>query len=126
MRSILIITAALFVTGCMGSGRSPERQTSGDLTAAALMATDAPDMYMAIQSLRPIWLGSRGPTSASDPTPTHANVAVNGAIAGDIGHLRNLRIQDVQSARLLSPGQASARYGMGHPRGVIEIILRRQ
>jgi hypothetical protein len=50
---------------------------------------------------------------------------VNGTMAGDIDVLRNLNTQEIDRVRFLSPGEAAARYGMGHPRGVIDATMRR-
>lgn len=126
MPSMVRLSAAAMLLACASAGNSGDPGLRGELTHEVLLATDASDLFSAIQSLRPQWLSSRGPTSASDPTPTFAQVAVNGTIAGPIEFLRSLRSQDVQSAQFLAPGQAAARYGMGHPRGVIEIVMRRR
>lgn len=96
------------------------------LTGGQIRDTDTTDLYSAIQTLRPQWLGSRGPTSADDPTPTFAQVYVNGTLAGELDVLRRLNVQEIDHVRFWSPGQAATRYGMGHPRGIIEAVLRRR
>lgn len=124
MRQLSIIAITLLLTACASGGRPRTPAARNQLTGSQIRATDAANVYYAVQALRPQWLGSRGPTSASDPTPTTANVAVNGQMTGNIDFLRTLNILDVESVRFLSAGEASARYGMGHPRGVIEVDIR--
>lgn len=47
---------------------------------------------------------------------------MNGTLLGKADYLRGLRVQDVTSVTYWNAGQASARFGMGHPRGVLELI----
>jgi hypothetical protein len=35
-----------------------------------------------------------------------------------------LTVSDTEEIRYWRPGQAAAKFGMGHPRGVIEVIAR--
>jgi hypothetical protein len=86
-----------------------------------LAATNTSTLYDAIAKLRPDWLSSRGPVSASDPTPSSASVFTNGTLLGKVDVLRQMGTLDVTEVRYWDAGQASARFGMGHPRGVIEV-----
>lgn len=113
-----------FVAGCAsatGTGGSSERNL---ITADRILATRATNAYAAIEMLRPDWLSSRGPTSVTDPTPTTATVYLNGSRAGGLDYLRGLPVDDIAEIRYFPAGQASARFGMGHPRGVIEVVTR--
>jgi hypothetical protein len=49
-------------------------------------------------------------------------VTITGAssLLGKVEYLRQMRVLDVTEVRYWDPGQAWARFGMGHPRGVIE------
>jgi hypothetical protein len=94
------------------------------LTQEELATTNSGNLYDAISKLRPEWLTSRGPTSATDPTPAAAHVFMNGSLLGDVGYLRQVPLLDVSAVRYWDAGQASARFGMGHPRGVIELIRK--
>jgi len=84
-------------------------------------ATDSDNLFDAINKLRPEWLTSRGPVSATDPTPTQPSVFMNGQMLGRLDSLRELQLLDVSEVRYWSAAQASARFGMGHSRGVIEV-----
>ena len=90
-----------------------------------LVATNSPMLYDALQLLRPEWMRGRGPISASDPTEARANVYMNGTRMGDLDYLREVYVSDVAEVRYWPVGEAGARFGMGNPRGVIEIISRR-
>lgn len=94
------------------------------LTQAQLSATNSETLYDAINKLHPDWLTSRGPSSVTDATPTSVDVFMNGTMLGRADYLRDMRIVDVTEVRYWNAGQAAARFGMGHPRGVIEITRR--
>ena len=74
--------------------------------------------------LRPEWLSSRGPTSVSDATPSSVSVFMDGSMLGKADYLKQLYVVDVAEVRYWDPGRASARFGMGHPRGVLEILRK--
>ncbi|HSL71849.1 MAG TPA: hypothetical protein VK864_16495, partial [Longimicrobiales bacterium] len=82
------------------------------------------NLYDAVEKLRPEWLTSRGPTSVTDPTPTMASVYMNGQQLGKAEYLRDVLVADVTEVRFWPAGQAAAKFGMGHPRGVIELTRR--
>jgi hypothetical protein len=53
-----------------------------------------------------------------------ANVFMNGQLLGTAEYLRDVRVSDVTEVRFWPAGQAAARFGMGHPRGVIELTRK--
>ena len=103
-----------------GSGRGNPAQLSQSEIASA----NSDNLYHVIAQLRPEWLSSRGPASVTNSTPTSVDVYMNGTMLGKAEYLRDVRIQDVTDVRYWDAGQASARFGMGHPRGVIEITRK--
>ena len=100
------------------------RPSRNVLTQAQLSATNYQNLYEAIEKLRPDWLSSRGPTSVTDATPSLPSVFMNGTLLGKSETLRNMGVTDVTEVRYWEAGPASARFGMGHPRGVIELTRR--
>ncbi len=127
MRALSVALLATWVMlGCAGSTAAGRPGSGGGstLSRAELQATNSEELYVAIARLRPEWLSSRGPTSVSDPTPSSASVFMNGSLLGRAEYLRQMRVIDVTEVRYWNAGQASARFGMGHPRGVIEIIRK--
>lgn len=121
---LLLLSMTWLAAGCASAttqGRSA-RANDTQLTRSELAATNAGNLYDAIAKLRPQWLSSRGATSVTDASPTGVDVYMNGTFLGKADYLRDVRLQDVSSVTYWDAGQASARFGMGHSRGVIEII----
>ena len=111
------------LAGCASATTQSQRGEGKSmmLTRAELAATNSDNLYDAIKKLRPEWLTSRGPTSVSDATPTSADVYMEGTLLGTADYLRQMRLLDVSEVRYWDAGQAAARFGMGHLRGVIEL-----
>lgn len=124
------IAATLLVVGllsaCAGTSTTAgaRRNNSNVLTAEQLSGTNSSNLFDAITKLRPEWLTTRGPSSVTDPTPTLASVYMGGSNLGKIDALRQVGILDVSEVRFWEAARASARFGQGHPRGVIELIRK--
>jgi len=126
-RALLVLTLTTAGTiGCAGAAKQGATSNSGrnQLTRAQLGATNSNNLYEAISKLRPEWLTSRGPTSVTNSTPTAVDVFMNGSMLGNADYLKELGILDVSEVRYWDAASASARFGMGHPRGVIEITRK--
>lgn len=121
--AVATLLVACLMVGCAGATTHSRggQNASAVLTREELAKTNSDNLYDAIAKLRPEWLTSRGPTSATDMTPTSVDVYMNGNILGNADYLRQIRLLDVSEVRYWDAGQASARFGMGHPRGVIEL-----
>ena len=110
---------------CAPAPRPGESGSSrNQLSSVQLASANATNLYEAIAKLRPEWLSSRGPTSVTDATPTSASVFMNGSLLGKADYLKQLNAGDVVAVRYYDAASASAKFGMGHPRGVIEITTR--
>ena len=117
---------SLILAGCSATANQ-NTNARGDrnlITREELVATNSVNLYDAVEKLRPEWLTSRGPTSVSDPTPTMPSVYMNGQQLGKAEYLREVLVADVTEVRFWAAGQAAAKFGMGHPRGVIELTRR--
>lgn len=121
---LLLVSTTWLAAGCAGATTQGQSARTNDtqLTRSDLTATNAGNLYDAIAKLRPQWLSSRGATSVTDASPTGVDVYMNGTFLGKADYLRDVRLQDVSSVTYWDAGRASARFGMGHSRGVIEII----
>jgi hypothetical protein len=123
---LLLLVATAYIAACASAtqqGQSGQTSGSGSrLTRTQLEAANSNNVYDAIVKLRPEWLSSRGPTSMTDATPTSVSVFMGGTMLGKADYLKQLNVIDVTEVRYWNPGQASARFGMGHPRGVLEIF----
>lgn len=122
--ALAALLASCTLAGCAGaaSHTRSDRGRSAVLTHEELAKTNSDNLYDAIAKLRPEWLTSRGPTSVTDMSPTSVDVYMNGNFLGGADYLRQARVLDVSEVRYWDAGQASARFGMGHPRGVIELV----
>jgi len=120
------LASTWLVAGCAAASTqgSPGRGNGTQLTLTELAAANADNLYDAIAKLRPEWLSTRGATSVTDSSPTGVDIYMNGTFLGKADYMRDVRLLDVSSVRYWDAGQASARFGMGHPRGVIEITAR--
>ena len=125
MRAILgtLAIAALMATACASAGRSGSADRNR-ITGVQLTSAAVGNAYEAILNLQPQWLESRGSRSITDMTPATAIVFLDGARAGGLEFLRSVPINTLAEIRFLPPGEASARYGMGLPRGVIDLISK--
>jgi hypothetical protein len=112
------------LAGCASAtSQSQSGRAAGNrLTRSEIVSANSDNLYDVIAKLRPEWLSSRGATSVTDATPTSVSVFMNGAMLGKADYLKQLGTADVTEVRYWDPGQASARFGMGHPRGVLEIV----
>lgn len=128
-RSVRAVTsiAMAFALGCASAntqGRTSQGASSNTLTFDQLTRTNMEYVYDAVLKLRPSWLTTRGPTSLTDATPTTVNIFVNGSLLGKVEALKEVRVVDVSEVKYWDAASASARFGMGNPRGVIEITRK--
>ena len=120
-----VVVAVCTLSACArANSTSTQRSSANMLSAEQLAGTNSSNLFDAIFKLRPDWLNSRGPTSVTDPTPTLASVFMGGSNLGRIDYLRQVGILDVSEVRFWDAARASARFGQGHPRGVIELIRK--
>ena len=135
----MIIARRSFIAGLMavlaGTGGACAARQGGAapsnrnlVTLEELSATNSRTVYEALERVRPSWLSSRGPASIGnvrDAGEAVANVYIEGSRMGDVEYLKQVYVSDVHEIRFWTAGEAGARFGMGNPRGVIEIIPRR-
>ena len=129
MRAMPIAIAALVLaTAQAGCAMRPATGTAADrnrVSGEDLAATNSQMVYDALQLLKPEWMTGRGPISLTDAAEARPNVYMNGTRMGDLDYLREVYVSDVAEVRYWPSGEAGARFGMGNPRGVIEIVGRR-
>lgn len=94
----------------------------GPITSDELRTLDDRDAYTAIALLRPSFLKARGRTSILLDTPDQPEVFIDGMYYGPFDTLRQLPVHELQEIRMLDVGDATIRYGMGHPSGIIDIV----
>lgn len=128
MKMPIAIAALVLATALAGCAMRPATGTVADrnrVSGEDLAATNSQMVYDALQLLKPEWMTGRGPISLTDAAEARPNVYMNGTRMGDLDYLREVYVTDVAEVRYWPSGEAGARFGMGNPRGVIEIIARR-
>ena len=125
----LLLLVTLTTTGALGCASAAKqgetsRSARNQLTREELARANSSNLYDAIAKVRPEWLASRGPTSVTNSTPTSADIFMNGSMLGAADYLKQLGVIDVSEVRYWDAASASARFGMGHPRGVIELTRK--
>ena len=122
----LALAGSLSLAGCLAAGPEGGRPSTGggtaDITREELDRDAYGDAYRAIQRLRRTWLrqGAR--------TAYHSNnrpvLYVNG-IRMEVRELSGISDDHVERISLLSPIDATTRFGTDHASGAIMIVTRR-
>ena len=120
----LAVIAVASVTACATVGAPGSGSARNVVSGDELAATNSPSVYEALQLIRPQWLTGRGPVSMTNSTEARPNVYMFGSRVGDLDYLKDVYVMDVAELRYWPTGEAGARFGMGNPRGVIEIVPR--
>ena len=125
MRRTFVLAFALAISaGCssatQGSGAGAQ-SSSKVLTRQEISTITAQSLYEAIQRLRPEFLRARS-TSAPGPG-LYPVVFVDGIRKGSPDYLRTMNAREVAEVRYLSVQDATTRYGMDVPAGVLDVKL---
>jgi hypothetical protein len=80
------------------------------------------DGLLAVQTLRPLWLRMRGPTSSRAET---IKVYLDGSLLGGPEQLRQIRTSSISSMRYYDGLEATQRWGLDHGHGAIVVSTRR-
>jgi hypothetical protein len=123
MRPIRRSIAVLFVlaAGCAGN-QARESAPRGDrntLTQQEMLDSHFQNAYDAVESLRGQWLQARGTDSFY--TPSQVWVYIDNVKLGAVETLRSLAVNSIVSIRHLGANEATARWGVGHSAGVIQV-----
>ena len=121
----LLAAVGLAVSACGLPAAGTASGARGDvITSEQMVAVNAQTAYDAVQKLRPNWFSTRGPSAITNAEPDVASVFLGGNQIGDIEALRNLRPENIAELRYYEASEAGARFGMGHSRGVIDVIMK--
>ncbi len=123
----LFLGLVLCLEGCASSAGGSTSTSRDTITREQIAETQAITAYDAIRTLHPRWLRARGQTaSAVNPTARTPTVYLDGTRMGGLDVLAVYQARDIFEIRYLDEGKAGIRYGMGFPRGIIEIISLRR
>jgi len=118
---------AAFVSACGATGgqggiEAPGATARSVLTREQIMNVSTGNVYDAIVALRPQWLEPRGMDSFSNPGQVQAYVD-NNRLFG-VEALRNVAVLDVVAVEYYDANQATARWGLDHGHGAINVRTR--
>ena len=124
-RTLLLAFALAVSAGCSpqteGSTAAGPRSASNVLTKQEIATISVETLYEAVQRLRPAFLRAR---TTSSPGPGALPVVfIDGIRKGSPELLRGIRASEVVEIRYLSVQDATTRYGMNVPAGVLDVKL---
>jgi hypothetical protein len=123
-KAVCVLLLALTTASCAPGVTTGAGSSRNRITTEQLERVTADNAYDAVRILQPQWLEGRGPSSVTNANPTMATVYINGSRAGDIEFLRTVQLTTLAEIRYWTAAEASSRFGMGLPRGVIELISK--
>ncbi len=123
LAGLLCLGACAGGAGAEGDGPGPVRGT-GDITREELDREVYTSAHHAIERLRRSWLRRRGARTPNNPD-NRPSVYVDGVRVGPIEELFAISAEYIARISLLSPTDATTRFGTGHASGAIVISTRR-
>jgi hypothetical protein len=93
------------------------------IAAEEIRAAGYTDAFRVVESLRPQWLRTRGPTSLS-PRET-VKVYLDGSLLGGPEQLQHITTSSIASIRFFDGNEATQRWGLDHGQGAIVVSTRR-
>ena len=134
VRSYALLVLALVVSACSSSsgtsggelGQLPPapapRGNANLIVRAELEEFRGQSALVAVEGLRRRWLQPRRSASFQNES-FYALVVVNGAQRGELGELRLIDSDNVETMRYISPSDATTRYGTNFVGGAVEVTL---
>lgn len=116
---LALVTTACASGGSASPGRANELHTR--LTASEIRQSRFDNAYDAVRHLRPMFLNSRGPTSALAAPAEDILVIINGQVLGGVDELRAIEAVEVLWVRRLTASDVYFRLGRTAPSGGIEV-----
>ncbi|MYH47966.1 MAG: TonB-dependent receptor plug domain-containing protein, partial [Gammaproteobacteria bacterium] len=123
LSGFLCLGACAGGSGAGGEGPPPVRGT-GDITREELNLEVYTSAHHAIERLRRSWLRRRGARTPNNPD-NRPLVYMDGVRVGRIEELFGISAEYIERISLLSPTDATTRFGTGHASGAIVIVTRR-
>ncbi|HEY9225583.1 MAG TPA: hypothetical protein VIP11_02975 [Gemmatimonadaceae bacterium] len=110
---------------CVTTASRPETSATpmGMIDGAELRASGAPNVYEAINRLRPAFFTTRGGTSFINEPAVPIVVVVNRLVSGGVEQLRDLDARVVRSVRRITAAEVFMITGRSAPAGGVEVVL---
>ncbi len=116
-------TVGLSGCGTAPGGGGAGARSSDVITRAEIEGSASDSAYEAVERLRRDWLVSRGPTSATDPTPVLPKVFVDGLERGELQALYAISANVIEEIRFIGSSEATLLHGQGYLGGIIQVSL---
>jgi hypothetical protein len=125
---IVALTSGLGACGATGAAdgtteRPAPRASATFISSDEVRASNAANAFELIQTARPGWLRKHG--AVSFRMDGDVLVYLDDVRLGGLDALRSQPISGIDSIRFLDAPTASARFGLSHPHGAIQIAPRR-
>ena len=118
---LLVGLLALPAGGCAGRNANvPDRTDRNIISSAQIKEHGFINAYDAVESLRSTWLRARGPDSMNKPT--EVLVYVDDNRLGGVLTLKQVTASQIIMIRFVDGLTATARWGLDHGQGVIQIV----
>lgn len=122
---IRLPVVVLLLAACMHRSPGETASSAGNvITEAEIAQSQALSAYDAVQKLRANFFSNRGRTTILGDTSPLPVVYVDGIEYGPMTSLQNIPASQVASIRLYRAWEATTKFGMGKPAGVIEVITK--
>ncbi len=128
---LMALLSASMVGACASGGATAGAGAPGRdpnvITQAELARENSPNVYDAIQHLRPEMLRPRlanASSSITSPGDYTVHVYLDNNRLGEISDLRTIPLSTIKDIRYLNPSQAMQRFGSGNSGGVIVLTSR--
>jgi hypothetical protein len=140
MTRIAVVPAAILVAlslaACASTGEGGTRSSADIITEQEIARATASNAYELIRNLRPRWLSTRGQGTlgtverpgvdgpVTEMATTSIMVYLDGLRLGSVAALENVSTRDLTFAERLTVGEATRRFGGGHPHGAIVLTTK--
>lgn len=114
---VLMVIVAAACGPAPGDGPTP-RGSARLISREEIAGTPATTVYELVQRLRPGWLQPRAAQGRSG----YPAVFLGSLALGGLEHLRGLETGNVAEVRFLDPVEATSRFGLNVPFGVIQVV----
>ena len=121
--AVAVIFAAVSLGGvaCASGGSGSESSGGSVLTREQLLASNEPNLFNAIQRLKPTWLRPRG----SQVSGAEVALFVDGAPRGTVAQLSSIPIENVVEVQFYTASEAGFTFGtVGGNAGVVAVRTR--
>jgi hypothetical protein len=120
VRVSLVGLLLVAVDGCSAKSGSGERTNRSVITQAQIKEHGFLNAYDAVESLRSTWLRTRGTDSMNKPT--EVQVYLDDNRLGGVQTLKQVVASQIVMIQYIDGLAATARWGLDHGQGVIQIV----